>query len=111
MPNNRGSFLQPTLTERFFNRIFGLLVGWGLGLPHNYLLQVLGRKTGRVYSTPVNILDYKGKRYLVAPRGETQWVRNARAAGQISLKRGRVRQQYRLRSLSDAEKPDLLQQY
>jgi deazaflavin-dependent oxidoreductase (nitroreductase family) len=104
-------FLKPSVSERFFNRLFGTLVGWGFGLSHNYLLQVAGRKTGRVYSTPVNILDYRAKRYLVAPRGETQWVRNARAGGQIWLKKGRTRQQYRVRPLADAEKPELLKQY
>src|SRR5215470_13739994 len=105
------AFLKPSVGERFFNRLFGTLVGWGFGLPHNYLLQVVGRKTGRVYSTPVNLLDYQSKRYLVAPRGETQWVRNARAGGQIWLKKGRTRLQYRLRALADAEKPEILQQY
>jgi len=109
---SRPPFLKPSAGERLFNRLFGLFVGWGFGLPHNYLLQVVGRKTGRLYSTPVNILDYyNGKRYLVAPRGETQWVRNARADGQLWLKRGRMRQQYRIRTLQDSEKPELLKEY
>ena len=105
------AFLKPSASERFFNRLFGTLVGWGFGLPHNYLLQVVGRKTGRVYSTPVNILDYKGQRYLVAPRGETQWVRNARTSGQVWLKRGRTRQAYGLRPLPDSDKPAILKEY
>jgi deazaflavin-dependent oxidoreductase (nitroreductase family) len=104
-------FLKPSVGERFFNRLFGTLVGWGFGLPHNYLLQVVGRKTGRVYSTPVNILDYNAKRYLVAPRGETQWVRNARASGEVWLKRGRTRQAYGLRQLLDSDKPVILKEY
>ena len=107
----RERFLQPSAGERFLNQLFGRLVGWGFGLSHNYLLEVTGRKTGRVYSTPVNILDYKGKRFLVAPRGETQWVRNARAGGQVWLKKGRTRDAYKIRSLSDAEKPELLKEY
>ncbi|HEU0049962.1 MAG TPA: hypothetical protein VFQ43_20405, partial [Nitrososphaera sp.] len=68
-------FTQPTTFDRAFNKLFGLLVGFGLGLPHNYLLQVRGRKSGRVYSTPVDVLSRDGKRYLVAPRGYTHWVR------------------------------------
>jgi hypothetical protein len=74
-------FLEPKPVEKLFNRLFGFLVGLGFGLEHNYLLQVRGRKSGRVYSTPVNVLDVAGKRYLVAPRGRTQWVRNAEAVG------------------------------
>ena len=76
-----------------------------------YLLQVQGRKSGRIYSTPVNVLDYNGKRLLVNPRGETQWVRNARVSGQVWLKRGRSRQRYKLRVLDDQEKPEILRQY
>ena len=104
-------FSQPSPIERLFNRLFGLLAGWGIGLPHNYLLQVKGRKSGRVYSTPVNVLDYKGNRLLVAPRGETQWVRNARVSGEVWLKRGRTRQRFKLRALDDREKPEILREY
>jgi len=111
MPTAPTPFLQPSSFERLFNRLFGYLVGLGIGLPHNYLLQVQGRKSGRFYSTPVNILDYKGKRLLVAPRGETQWVRNARVSGQVWLKRGRNRQRYALRALDDRDKPEILREY
>jgi deazaflavin-dependent oxidoreductase (nitroreductase family) len=91
--------------------VFGFLVGLGLGLRHNYLLQVTGRRTGRLYSTPVNILDLEGHRFLVAPRGETQWVRNARSSGRVWLKRGRSRQSYRVLEMADADKPRLLKTY
>ncbi|HXV84526.1 MAG TPA: hypothetical protein VEG60_32145, partial [Candidatus Binatia bacterium] len=70
-------FDQPTTVDRAINKLFGFLVGLGLGLRHNYLLQVRGRKSGRIYSTPVDVLRRDKKRYLVAPRGYTQWVRNA----------------------------------
>ena len=72
-------FNKPSAIDRFINRAFGLLVKIGLGLPHNYLLEVRGRKSGRTYSTPVNLLELGGKQYLVAPRGYTQWVRNVAA--------------------------------
>jgi hypothetical protein len=78
-------FNQPKTVDQAINKFFGLLVGLGVGL-HNYLLQVRGRKSGRTYSTPVDVLDRAGKRYLVAPRGYTQWVRNAIASGTVSLK-------------------------
>jgi deazaflavin-dependent oxidoreductase (nitroreductase family) len=104
-------YLAPSATERWFNSLFGVLVGWGLGLSYNYLLQVQGRKTGRIYSTPVNVLDYQGKRFLVAPRGETQWVRNAIASGHVWLKRGRSREQFVLRVLENRDKPALLSEY
>jgi deazaflavin-dependent oxidoreductase (nitroreductase family) len=75
------------------------------------LLQVRGRKTGRVYSSPVNLLQFSGKRYLVAPRGRTQWVRNSEATGEILLKRGSVQRKYRLRPVPDADKPEILKLY
>lgn len=111
MNANLPVFCAPTAGERIFNRIFGYLVGLGLGLPHNYLLQVRGRKTGKVYSTPIDLLEFRGKRFLVAPRGRTQWVRNAEVAGKITLKRGSRRQQFRLRPIADADKPELLKAY
>ncbi len=97
--------------ERWFNRLFGFLVGLGFGLKHNYLLQVRGRRSGRIYSTPIDLLETGGKRFLVAPRGRTQWVRNAEAAGEVTLKKGRSRQNYGLRPVADAEKPELLKAY
>lgn len=104
-------FDRPSAIERLFNKLFGLLVGWGLGLPHNYLLQVRGRKSGRLYSTPVNLLSRDGKRFLVAPRGYTQWVRNAQASGTVSLKRGRRHEEVRLQVVSDEAKPEILKAY
>ena len=105
------AFRAPSAPERLFNRAYGFLVGLGLGLSHSYLLQVRGRKSGRIYSTPIDLLELNGKRFLVAPRGRTQWVRNAETAGEVILKRGRTRQSFRLRPLSDAEKPAILKAY
>ena len=104
-------FNQPTTFDRAINKLFGFLVGLGVGLPHNYLLQVRGRKSGRVYSTPVDVLSRGGKRYLVAPRGYTQWVRNAIASGTVSLKKGRRSEEFCMRILSDDEKPQILKSY
>ena len=98
-------FREPTAVEKLFNRTFGFIVGLGLGPSHIYVLEVRGRKSGKLYSTPVDLLELEGKRYLVAPRGRTQWVRNAEAAGEITLKKGSTRQKFRLRAIAEAEKP------
>src|SRR6516165_9246354 len=66
--NQTARFNKPSKLDRCVNKLFGLLVGFGMGLRHNYLLQVRGRKSGRLYSTPVDVLERNGKRYLVAPR-------------------------------------------
>jgi deazaflavin-dependent oxidoreductase (nitroreductase family) len=105
------NFKAPSSVERLFNRLFGVLVGLGLGLPHNYLLQVRGRKSGRLYSTPVNVLVRGGKRFLVAARGYTQWVRNAQAMGEVSLKKGLRSEMFGLRAIPDEEKPEILKAY
>jgi deazaflavin-dependent oxidoreductase (nitroreductase family) len=72
---------------------------------------VRGRKSGKIYSTPIDLLEFNGKNFLVAPRGRTQWVRNAEAAGEVTLKRGRTRRSYRIRPIPDADKPELLKAY
>jgi deazaflavin-dependent oxidoreductase (nitroreductase family) len=105
------AFREPSAVEKIFNRAFGFLVGLGIGARYNYLLQVRGRKSGRIYSTPIDLLEFRGKRFLVAPRGRTQWVRNAESAGEITLKRGGTRLKFRLRPIPDEEKPELLKEY
>jgi len=104
-------FREPSGIERVFNRLFGVLVGLGLAPRYNYLVEVRGRKTGRVYSAPINILDVGSRRFLVAPRGRTQWVRNAEAAGDVVLKRGASRRHFRIRPVSGDEKLDILKAY
>ncbi len=111
MNESTRQFLEPSSIERLFNRLFGWLVGLGLGMRHNYILQVRGRKSGKTYSTPVNVLNHEGRLFLVAPRGETQWVRNARAQGQVALKKGRQSKPFRVRELRDQEKPEILKAY
>ena len=105
------SFRKASAPERAFNRALGFLVGIGIAPSYMYLLQVRGRKTGRTYSTPVDLLEINGKPFLVAPRGRTQWVRNAEAAGEIVLKKGSSRRKFRLRPIPDQEKPEILKAY
>ena len=111
MASSLPEFRAPSAGERIFNSVFGFLVGIGLGFSHNYLLQVRGRKSGKLYSTPVDLLQMNGKKFLVAPRGRTQWVRNAEAAGEVTLKKGSKRQKFRLRPIPDADKPAILKGY
>ena len=111
MNSNQPTFRQPTTLERAFNRVFGFLVGLGLGFSYNYVLEVRGRKSGKIYSTPINLLELGGKRFLVAPRGQTQWVRNAEAAGEVTLKKGSTRKKFRLQPIPDTDKPEILKAY
>jgi hypothetical protein len=72
---------RPTGFEQFVNKLVGGLVKLGAVPKHMRSLSVRGRKSGKSYSAPVNLLELDGTRYLLAPRGTTQWVRNLRAAG------------------------------
>ena len=104
-------FLEPKPIERIFNRILGWFVGMGFGPAYCYLLEVRGRKSGRLFSLPVNLLEAQGKTFLVAPRGRTQWVRNAEASGRITLKKGSSRQGFALTSVPLSERPPILKAY
>jgi len=84
------------------------LVRRGLGGRHTYILTVRGRKTGREYSTPVVLVE-ESERFLVSPYGDVGWVRNARAAGEIELRRARTSERLRAEELpSDQAAPVLL---
>ena len=61
-------------TTNVFNRIVALLTSLGVSVYGSRVLAVRGRKSGEWRTTPVNLLTYQGERYLVAPRGVTQWV-------------------------------------
>ena len=111
MAQSRSAFLKPTSFERVFNRVFGFLVGRGIGLKHNYLLQVRGRKSGKLYSTPVDILDDGDRLFLVCPRGRAQWVLNAEASGRVTLKHGASIREFALRVVPDSEKAPILKNY
>jgi deazaflavin-dependent oxidoreductase (nitroreductase family) len=105
------TFQAPTRVEKIFNRIFGFLIALGVGPAYIYLLEVRGRISGKLYSTPVSLVERNGKKYLVAPRGQTQWVRNAEAAGKVTLKKGSKRSIFRLRPLAGGEKLEVLKTY
>jgi deazaflavin-dependent oxidoreductase (nitroreductase family) len=105
------AFQKPSAVARVFNALMGFLVSHGIGPAYCHELQVRGRKSGRIYTTPVNLIDRDGKHWLVAPRGRTQWTINAEAAGEIVLKRGSKRTTYAIRVTAPEERPVLLKQY
>ncbi len=105
------AFVKPTLIENLFGRAIVALLRLGIGPAHMRVLEVRGRKSGTVYTLPVDLLQYESKLYLVAPRGRTQWVRNVEASGEITLRRGSAVERYGLRTLPDAEKPPILKAY
>jgi deazaflavin-dependent oxidoreductase (nitroreductase family) len=75
------------------------------------VLEVRGRKTGEPRRTPVNLLRFEGARYLVAPRGHTQWVRNLRAQGEGRLLLGWRAEQFTAAELADEDKVPILRAY
>jgi deazaflavin-dependent oxidoreductase (nitroreductase family) len=99
------------LTMHLFNPLVALVTRMGLSLRGSRILAVRGRKSGEWRTTPVNVLHLDGARYLVAPRGETQWARNIRAAGGGELRLGSKREEFRITELADAEKPAVLRAY
>jgi deazaflavin-dependent oxidoreductase (nitroreductase family) len=111
MPQSSIEFMRPSSLDRIVNRVFGFLVKIGFGLAHNFLLEVQGRKSGRVYATPVNVLTHENKRYLVAPRGDTQWVRNVVVSQKATLVRGAKKENVRMRAIADDAKPEILKAY
>lgn len=93
------------------NSMVAAVTRMGISLRGSRVLSVRGRKTGEWRSTPVNPLSYQGNRYLVSPRGHTQWVRNMRVAGGGELRVGRRVERFTAIELPDAQKPPLLREY
>jgi hypothetical protein len=108
---NSPKYQPPSAFEAMFNRTFGFLAGLGLAPSFIYQLEVRGRKSGKISRSPVNLMEVGGKKILVAPRGRTQWVRNAEASNEIILKRASFRRAFSLRPIADADKPPLLKEY
>ena len=73
---------------RFVNHLMRLMIRWNMAPAQTYLLAVPGRKSGNLYSTPVSLVQEDDRRWLVSPYGQVSWVKNARAAGQVTLSRG-----------------------
>jgi deazaflavin-dependent oxidoreductase (nitroreductase family) len=105
------TFQKESPLDRLFNRVMGRLVRLGFAPGYMRLLEVRGRKSGRTFTTPVNLLEFQGRRWLVAARGETAWARNARAAGHVILRRGSATESLIVRELADADKPEIIKAF
>jgi len=99
------------VTTRCFNSTVAWLTRRGFSVWGSRVLYVRGRTSGQWRSNPVNVLTHDGRRYLVAPRGQTQWVRNLRAAGGGELRVGRRVEKFTVTELADADKPGVLRAY
>jgi hypothetical protein len=106
-------YQRPNLfTKHVFNRFTAAMTRLGISVWGSRVLEVKGRRSGQLRHTPVNLLEVEGRQYLVAPRGETDWVRNARADdGHVTLVLGRRRQAYVLAELRGADRVPVLRTY
>ena len=102
---------QPTPVARTFNQLFRLLAEAGISIAGTVAVRVRGRKTGKRRGVVVNLLTVDGRDYLVSPRGITQWVRNARAAGVIEMGPRWRSRAVRIAEVADDAKPELLRRY
>jgi deazaflavin-dependent oxidoreductase (nitroreductase family) len=105
-------YVTPKSATNFFNDTVGRLTKLGISVYGSRVLYVRGRKSGEWRSTPVNPLTLDGVRYIVAPRGNTQWVRNLRAAnGEGELRIGRKTEPFSATEIGDDDKPAILRAY
>jgi len=105
-------YLEPDwFTRRVLNGTIAGLARLGVSLRGSRLLAVRGRTSGEWRTVPVNPMELGGERYLVAPRGTTQWVRNLRAAGTAELRLGRRVEEITVIEVADADKAVVLREY
>jgi len=97
--------------RRAINAIVRPLARLGLAGARTYLLTVPGRQSGTLWTTPVSIVKLGGERWLVAPYGERNWVKNARAAGWVELRRGRSHERLGVEELRPEEAVPILREY
>ena len=106
-------YLRPGwFTRHLFNGAVAGLTRLGISVAGSRELRVRGRKSGEWRTVPVNLLTVDGTRYLVAPRGVTQWVRNLRASGGGELRVGRRTEAFLASEVTaDADKAPVLREY
>jgi hypothetical protein len=102
---------QPTMAARAVNELFRLLAEAGISIAGTVAIRVRGRKSGKRRGVVVNLLTVDGRDYLVSPRGNTQWVRNARAAGAIEMGPRWHSTEVPICEVADGDKPELLKRY
>ncbi len=112
MNDSATRYIKPKSATNLFNDTVGRLTRLGVSVYGSRVLYVKGRTSGEWRSTPVNPLRLAdGNRYLVAPRGNTQWVRNMRAAGAGELRIGRKVEPFTATEVADDAKPAILRAY
>ncbi len=111
MATGNHRYLRPGRNDLIFNRIVAGLTRIGVSVWGSRVLAVRGRTSGEWRTVPVNLLTLDGERYLVAPRGVTQWVRNLRAAGGGELRIGRRAEAFTAVEIDDDAKPAVLRAY
>jgi deazaflavin-dependent oxidoreductase (nitroreductase family) len=100
------------MTRKLMNPVVVLMMRAGISVWGSRILEVPGRTSGEPRRTPVNVLELDGSRFLVAPRGEGQWVKNVRANdGRLTLVLGRGRREVIAHELPDGEKSPVLRAY
>lgn len=102
---------KPGPVARAGSAVIRWLAEAGISIAGTQVLQVTGRKTGRPRAVVVNVLTVDGTDYLVSPRGNTQWARNVRAAGQVQIGPRYRRRTRRVTEVADDAKPPLLHRY
>lgn len=102
---------EPNRTARAANALIGWLAEWGISIAGTRALRVRGRKTGKSRGVVVNVLRVNGVDYLVSPRGNTQWVRNVRAAGVVDVGPRWRRRRLHITEVADPAKAELLKRY
>ncbi len=105
------TYRAPGRATGVFNKVVAWLARRGISILGSRELGVRGRSSGEMRTTPVNLLTVDGRRYIVAPRGQTHWVRNIRVAGGGELRLGRRIETFRAVELSDEDKPAILRPY
>lgn len=99
-------------TKHVFNGLVNVATRLGVSVVGSRVLEVRGRKTGQPRRVPVNLLEVSGERFLVAPRGETEWVRNVRAAGgNLALILGRKREDMTATEVTGDDKTWIIRAY
>ena len=101
----------PNVAARAFNEMFRWLAEAGISIAGTRALRVRGRKTGKRRGVVINLLTVDGRDYVVSPRGNTQWARNARAAGVVEIGPRWRSREIRIAEVGDDDKPQLLKRY
>jgi deazaflavin-dependent oxidoreductase (nitroreductase family) len=82
-----------------FNPIARRVLKTGALLGPNALITIRGRKSGEPRTTPVALVEIEGRKWVIGTFGDTNWVRNLRAAGKATVSVGRRREDVRAAEL------------